>query len=541
MLASMHHHIRPAPRLLIPVVAALVAALTAVGPASPASAHAVLVSTSPPPGALLDAAPAEVTVTLNETVSAESDSIVVIDAEGRVVSGPAEARGATIVAPIEAGTTGWHAVSWWAVSADGHPVSGAWTFRIGAGDDTAPEGLEERAAASVRPDETTRWAYFVAQWASTLATVVAAGTAFVALVLGTRRELSLLWLGSAVTGALLSLLAAGLNGPYSAVSAGWFDGPASDHLLARALLLGVVVVLVGTPTRPRGGRPPEVAVAPRIAVLVLSAAALAAPVLVGHTSSKGPGATLAVVAHLAVAGSWLGGTPALLLATSRSTTRSRDLAAFSRAATWLLAATLVAGAAGVQLLTDGLPNASKNWAWALFAKIALVGVAVTAGTWTRVNVVPRADELPRSEATLALKVEALALVGVVVASMALTHHGPPSTDGVATAGPAVVDVTDAGVRVQLIVDPARVGDNDVHLFLLDEVGMPLDVTEVTVAIRSDELGVGRIELELAQLGAGHHSATIGDFGRAGDWEVQVVVRPDPFSQVELTGTIRIRP
>lgn len=541
MLADM-----PAPRTsrrgrVATAVAALVAAVALLGPASPLAAHAVLLSASPPPGSLLETPPAEVTVTFSEPVSAEADSIVVIDAEGTVVSGPAEGRGATVVAPLESADTGWHAVSWWAVSDDGHPVSGAWTFRIGAGDDTAPDGLEDRAAAASRASTTARWTFFVSQWASTLAAVVVVGTAFVALVLGLRRVLVPLWLASACAGALLSLLAAGSNGPYASVSGDWFGGPASDHFVGRALLLAVVAVLVGVLGRRAGTDDRPVPPSARLAVALLAAGALAVPVLVGHTSTAGTVATVAVMAHLVVAGSWLGATPAMLLVVARGTSRARDLATFSRAATFLLAATVVGGATAVQVLTGGLGNATPSWAWALFAKVALVGVAVTAGAWNRWNVVPRADELPRPEATIALKVEALALVGVVVASMALTHNGPPSTELLDESGPVVVDVTEADVRVQFILDPGRVGTNDIHLFLLDEVGMPIEVEEVTVSIESEALGVGRIEQPLTRLGAGHHTGSTGDLGRAGEWEVHVVVRPDPFSQVEVRETMRIRP
>jgi copper transport protein len=520
--------------------AALAGAVALLAPASPLAAHAVLISANPPPGSLLEEAPAEVTVTFSEVVTAEADSIVVIDAEGTVVSSPAEGRGTSVSATLDTGATGWHAVSWWVVSTDGHPVSGAWTFRIGDGDDEAPDGLEDRAAAAARSSEVARWAYYLTQWASTLAAIVTVGCAFVALVLGVRPSIVGLWLSAAGAGAVWSVAAAAANGPYASVSGTVFGGPASDHYMGRALLLavatGLVIALRGRHRTPERSTPTTA----RLAMLTLTLGALGLPVLVGHTSTEGTVATAAVIAHLAVAGAWLGATPAMLLVVRHGPSRSADLAAFSRAATWLLAGTVVAGGASVQLLTGGFGNATQSWGWTLFVKIALVGVAITAGAWNRWNVVPHADELPLPRATSALRIEVLALVGIVAASIALTHNGPPSIESPAARGPAIIDVTtDDQVRIQLIVDPARVGANDLHLFLLDGIGMPIDVEEVTLTLASESLGVGRIDQELSNLGAGHYSGRTDDLGLAGDWEVHVVVRPDRFSQVEVRETIRV--
>lgn len=537
---------------------ALVAVLAwpLVGPPSAVDAHAVVVSVSPPPGSLLESAPGEVVVNFNEPVSVDDRSIVVIDADGNQVSGPAVSGGATVTAPLDAGTTGWHAVSWYAVSADGHPVSGAWTFRVGDGDAAAPEGLEQRAAAASQPSEVSRWAFYLAQWLSTIAAVVVVGSLFVALLSPDGVARWKLAVCTATVGAAASALAAGLNGPYASVGSGWFDGPATGEYLLRAVALATVVIgLAATAPRRPSPRPRPVG-----AVLVaLAAAGLAMPALTGHASAEGTTATVAVMAHLAVAGCWLGGIPALLLAVQRrEPDASALLARFSRAATWVLAATIVGGLSATWALTGGPGNVSQTWGWALFVKVSLIGVAVTAGAWNRWNVVPHlgdsgavgdrsdpdaeARPAPVAEARPALAIEALALVGVVIASIALTHNGPPQTAPGADRGPVVIDeVLEGDVRLQLIVDPARVGANDVHLFVLDTGGMPLDVAEVSTTIRSDAAGIGRIEVPFTNLGAGHYTTRIDDFGIVGTWQVEVVVRPDSFTEVVLADEVEIAP
>lgn len=535
MLARMAQH-RKAPRA--PILALLLGGIAAfLAPASPASAHAVVIGTTPESGALLDQTPAEVMVSFNEDVSIESDSIIVIDADGTVVSDAATGGGSTISAAIDPATTGWHAVSWWAVSADGHPVSGAWTFRIGAGDELAPEGLEGQAAAAATPGLGARWAFTIAQWASTLAAVVATGTIFVMVVLGHRRTLFPLALGASAIGSVLALITAATNGPYTAVSLSWFAGPASDHHLGRAALLAVATLALAATRSSRADGADRWFAS---GILVLVTAALCVPVLVGHTSTSGGAATVGVMSHLVLGGAWLGATPAVLLLLRRGAPAQMVLSKFSRAATWLLALTLVAGTVSAGVLSGGPGNMARSWGFALFAKVTLVGVAITAGAWNRWNVAPHADKLPTRQAHGALIVEVVALALIVAASVALTHNGPPRADLGMSEGPVVIDEAVDDLRFQLIIDPARVGSNEIHLFILDAAGVPQAVEEATVTLSSEDLGVGRIEQSLTNLGAGHFMGTTADLGLAGTWKAHVVVRPDPFSHSELTETFRVR-
>ena len=521
--------------LLVALVVTAAALWPLVSLASPVGAHAVVVSTSPPPGATLDEAPAEVSVTFNEQVTVEADSIVVIDADGEVVSAPAEAQGTTISAAVDLPGDGWYAVSWWAVSTDGHPVSGAWTFRVGEGEEPAPAGLEDRALAASRPGDAARWTFYLTQWGSTLAAAITVGTLFVALLAGSLGRVQRLAVGASGAGAALAVLAAGSNGPYASVSTAWFAGPASDEYLARAVLLLVVLaVVLATRGRPADESESSRPVLARAAPVLLAAMALGVPVLSGHASSEGGGAVIAVSAHVVVAGAWLGAIPALLLVVQRLDPHAHQvLHRFSRAAAWLLVATLMLGATGTWLLTGGLTNATQSWGWALFAKFALLGVAIVAGAWNRWNVVPRVSELPATQATAAMRVEALALIAIVAASVALTHNGPPSADATGDRGPAIVDtMVEEDLRLQVIVDPARVGPNDLHVFVLDGDGLPASVEELTLTLRSEEVGIAPIEQPLSDLGAGHYSGHTDDLGIAGTWELHVVIRPDTFTLTE---------
>ncbi|MEY2438491.1 MAG: copper transport protein, partial [Acidimicrobiaceae bacterium] len=103
--------------------------------ASPASAHAVLETTSPADRAHLDAVPPIVTLQFSENVSAELGAVKVFDGAGkRVDNGNLEARNNAVSLGLQSGLgDGAYIVTWRVISADSHPVRGAFTFTVGAG------------------------------------------------------------------------------------------------------------------------------------------------------------------------------------------------------------------------------------------------------------------------------------------------------------------------------------------------------------------------------------------------------------------------
>jgi copper transport protein len=506
--------------------------------AAPAGAHAVLVGTSPPPSAVLDTAPDEITVTFNEPVRIES--LRVVDETGAVVSGEAGSVGNTIRVALPDPRRGWHAASWRVVSADGHPISGAWTFRIGEGAAAPPSELAEQAEAAVRSSPAARWAWLGTQGTSSLATVVAVGSLFLTVIgIGQHRSGRVLAVSAGSVSLVASLWAAAANGPFS-VPGPWVDavftGPASGPYLLRAALAGVATTVVAV--RGLGDR-----TASTVAWLSLTAGLIAPATLTGHANADAAVTTIAVGAHLLVGACWLGAIPALALAVTDGRQRGWEVARrFSAAAARLLAATVVLGLGAGWLLTGGIEQTAPTWGRLLIVKLLFVAIAVAAGAWNRRAALSQGNGTTSAPdgMRLPLAVEAAALVAIVVCSVALTHNGPPSA--AAATGPQVVDlqVTDE-VRAQLVVDPARVGTNWVHLYTLDTAGLPIDVEDVDVAVRPTELDLEPIPLDLIDVGAGHSTGIVEDFGVAGQWEVTVDVRIDRFTEADATATITISP
>jgi copper resistance protein C len=124
-----HPHLvraRWSPRALAVVLA--VAALL-VGPATAAQAHNILVGTSPAAGSIAKVVPAAVTLTFNEPALAIGTEIIVTGPAGQEQSGAAVLVNNTVTEHLQPGSpAGTYTVLWRVTSADGHPVSGKFSF-----------------------------------------------------------------------------------------------------------------------------------------------------------------------------------------------------------------------------------------------------------------------------------------------------------------------------------------------------------------------------------------------------------------------------
>ncbi|SEK68883.1 copper resistance CopC/CopD family protein [Streptacidiphilus jiangxiensis] len=120
--------------------AALLALLVALllGGAGVASAHAALLSTDPAQGSVVAVPPTAVTLRFSESVTLEPDALRVFDPSGKRVdtgtAGHAGGDASTAQVRIDgsaAAAQGTYTVAWRVISADTHPVAGAYTFSIG--------------------------------------------------------------------------------------------------------------------------------------------------------------------------------------------------------------------------------------------------------------------------------------------------------------------------------------------------------------------------------------------------------------------------
>ncbi|NEC87862.1 copper resistance protein CopC [Streptomyces sp. SID12501] len=149
MTQTIAPRLRPLVLLFLAVAAALLAGLAG---AAPVSAHAALTGSAPQQGVVVDKAPTQVTLTFSEKVALSDGAFRVLDPKGkRVDTGKAtELSGTTYGVPLHAGLPdGTYTVAYQVVSADSHPVAGAFTFSIGAPSVTSVSVSDQTAGGGV--------------------------------------------------------------------------------------------------------------------------------------------------------------------------------------------------------------------------------------------------------------------------------------------------------------------------------------------------------------------------------------------------------
>ncbi|MDX3760096.1 copper resistance protein CopC [Streptomyces mirabilis] len=288
-----------------------------------ASAHAALTGTDPQDGSVLKSAPTEVTLSFSESIGLLDDSFRVLDPDNRRVHtgdpGHAGDRSDTARVTLPKGLgTGTFTVAWRVVSADSHPVSGAFTFSIGKPSATAPPVPVDPSGNTVAGT-----LYDAARYLAYGGLALLIGAAAFVLVCGfpgpvRRLLLTGWWILAGSTVALLLL-----RGPYERGSgpADAFDPSVLSEtltsrpglaLLARLVLLGAAVF---HPVREQARGRLVLALGGLLTV------SLAVTWAVAEHASAGiqvPVAMVSSVLHLLSMAVWLGGLAALLTALYRS-------------------------------------------------------------------------------------------------------------------------------------------------------------------------------------------------------------------------------
>lgn len=128
----------PQPVIRVVLVALMLAGLIATAPA--AFAHTALTSTDPAADSTVPAGPSRVSGTFNEELQTAFAAMTVVGPDGNLWSqGDPVVQGSTVGVGLRPlGPSGRYTVNYRVTSADGHVVSGSWSFTVTVGSTGTP-------------------------------------------------------------------------------------------------------------------------------------------------------------------------------------------------------------------------------------------------------------------------------------------------------------------------------------------------------------------------------------------------------------------
>ena len=435
-----------------------------------ASAHALLASASPKPGAHLGTAPGVVVLEFSQTLNAQLSHATLTDPTGHRWNGEVDS-GEEIRIPLATNASGVYTVDWTTVSqVDGHLITGSFTFDVGV----VGSGSSQEAANAVPGPAASDIAIGTVKWVEALALLFLVGQVLVGGL--ARRAPPLEWVQPRFRAASVAL-SAGLVVVWAEATVGSGGHSISGYLsyfgagLSGAALiarlgfeaLALVAVVRGWWTLP-----------------LWLAGALAMLAAGGHAAGVQPawiGIGLDAV-HLAAAGLWAGGIAALASVRPPGGWRSSEARAlirrFSPVALGAFGATVVAGGLEAVMQLGSVQSlVGTAYGRVLIAKMALVALMLPLSVMAWRLGRPKV----RIEAAIAVcVVAAAALLASFPAppsaaaekaaelASATPSAGLPSPGALTMAGPA------GSVLVGLSLSPGKPGPNRALVYLVPITG-----------------------------------------------------------------------
>jgi copper transport protein len=509
-----------------------------------AFAHAALISSEPPDGAVIETPPVEAALVFNEPI--QPVLLWLIDPAGkRIALSGHHLDGSRLAVrlpqPLGKGS---YALSWRVVSADGHPISGAVIFAIGA-----PSAQSINPAAMERADFRVRAAIWLVRVSLFLALFVGVGGLVFVATIGPGIELPRLarklMQFALLIGLVVAPLSIGLQGldllvrPLGSLSAastwraGFVTSLGTSSTIAFVALVAALIALRVSAHRVRA---------------LLASAALAclgaAFVTTGHASTAEPRllSGTAVYVHALSLAFWIGAlVPLFSLLSAGSRDFSTALAGFSR----VIPAPLIAlVASGVVLAFVQLDSVAALWRTSygivLSVKLLLLALLFALAGYNRYVLTPAlrdGDATGRNRFAGALIVE-LGLVILILATVALWRFTPPPRS-LAIAPPLQTRIMTERAVADVTVTPAPAGRFRLMIALRTPDSKPLHAKEITVVLAKPDAGVESITRS-AKPDDGRWTVDELFLPVSGNWTITLEVLIGDFERLEMSGKLRVR-
>jgi copper transport protein len=425
--------------------------------------------------------------------------------------------GKVVAAPVEGDARGTYTVAWRVVSEDGHNLAGSFVYHVG----------EETGAADISTGDAPQVGAlgWLGRWLGFAGSLVAVGTALVATLApgsetAARRRLWPLVLAAASAGAV-GVLAALLEQTAKATGRDLLDAVSlvpdlaaetrsGKLFLARAALLAATALVALV--RPLWMRAPFVAGLPVAASMVFAS--------LGSHAWTADAPTLTVgsdIVHQLVAGCWVGGLVALLVAYPVLDDRREVVTRYSDAALTTAGLVLATGVVSAWLELGSVGAVwDSTYGRLVLAKAVGFAVLVGFGWWNRSRLIPALDRLA-GRLLQSIRIEVAVAALIVGFTAVLVNQPPPEGTGI---GPFTGSARSDGLAVDLTVEPAEVGPNALHLFFFEVDGVTpaaVDAVEVTAAV--GEIPPRR--LDVTPVTPEHATISGASLTQAGTWTIEV--------------------
>jgi copper transport protein len=553
-------------------IALVVAAVVLVLP-SAAAAHAYLIRTTPTASGVLNTPPRDVALTYDEAVEPRFAVISVTDTAGhQQTTGPVRRSAAnpdTLIAPLRANLPQrWYLIYWRAISVDGHPVQGAFTYAVGPNPGPAPQFVVPSLSATATSPQ-----LLVARWVMFLTVMVAIGLFVLRLAIA--RALVRRAPGTSLRAVSVAFVIASALGLLAIPV--YLDFATANDSLRSVFDLGALVPLFRVTAFGRGyvdmtlcfalfciaawislwlDRPEREhrSVAELVSVtgaLLAAAAVLTIPGSSGHAGQTSPRGLSVFVdwLHLVSGSVWVGGLIGLLVLW-RALPAGRRVAGLAlvvpRFSTVALPSVLALLSAGTVATIIHMPAVNALWktsyGQAIIVKVGLLGAAVLFAATNRLRSKPRLvaardrGELGEPAARLLRRMlggEAFLVMGAVFTAAVLSSLAPPppafaeQNAALAQVGPGRVakTVNRAGYLLQVLVSPNRAAAPDSFALRITKGGQPVRGANVTLTFNHTEMQMPQQQYQLTETQPGIYSRAAPALVMVGKWALGFQITP----------------
>jgi copper transport protein len=510
-------------------------------PASSVLAHSQLDASTPSANSVIDSSPPQIVLDFNEGIQASLSDVRLYDEKGAPIklSSPSRGKDDSIVdiavPPLQQGL---YAVIWRIISADGHPVDGAFSFQIGTASKVNGIDLIQQVRDASKSKPGVSWLYALFRFLSLTGALVVLGGGMWSLQgrprlgenVGVRRLVHRSWVALLI-GSLGAFAMFGAQAVNGSVTSGlepstWstiIGTQTGNMLLARLLLTLVIGVLVFRRVNTM--------------LWVASSGLCAGGLLITFSGSGHPNALtprafwiLVDVTHLAAIAAWLGGLLVLWKAGREWMAEPeavRPARQFSLVSTIAVPVIIGTGLLQTWKLAKGFSDvAATDWGRLLLAKVLLVVVILA------VAAVSRWLLIREGVASMRRTVISEAVIGIIVVGLAAGMVAQPPRPSIPHRDFAANLSTPAGLIANVTVGPGQVGSNDIHIIITSPGGSLTPVVGVTARVSLPKGGIPNSPITLKAEGPNHYSGKV-TFPKSGVWTVELLVQVTDSNTVLL--------